>query len=68
MIYSVKDGYSKKELQILMWVHELSYSQGFYGRLLDNINRLSEEDYEKVREDWNERFDDIVDFILYIEC
>ncbi len=54
--------------QLLKEIEMLSYSQGFYGRLLDNINRLSEEDYEKVREDWDGRFDDIVDFILYIEC
>ena len=64
MIYSVKDGYSKKELQILMWVHELSYSQGFYGRLEEQLK----ENREALKHLAKQNFKDILDMVFYLEC
>ena len=64
MVYSVKDGYSKKELQILMWVHELSYSQGFYGRLEEQLK----ENRETLKHLANQNFKDILDMVFYLEC
>ena len=54
--------------QLLKEIEMLGYSQGYYGRLFESIMNLDEDDYEQLKEDWNERFNDIVDFILYIEC
>ena len=47
----------------------LAQSQGFYGRLLRDIDELPEEDREKVWSDLeSQNFKDTVDLILYIEC
>ena len=47
----------------------LAQSQGFYGRLLRNIDEMDEEDREKVWSDLeSQNFKDAVDLILYIEC
>ena len=54
--------------QLLKEIEMLGYSQGYYGRLLNSIYELDEDDYEQLKEDWDGRFDDIVDFILYMEC
>lgn len=53
--------------EILSGIEELSYSQGFYGRLLNVINELDEESYQELKEKWDEEFTDMLDFILYIE-
>ncbi len=53
--------------QLLKEIEMLGYSQGYYGRLLNSIYELDEDDYEQLKEDWDGRFDDIVDFILYME-
>ena len=46
----------------------LAHSQGFYGRLLRNIDEMDEEDREKVWSDLeSQNFKDAVDLILYIE-
>ena len=37
MVYSIENGYSKKELQILNWCMDLSHSQGLYCRLLNEL-------------------------------
>ena len=47
----------------------LAQSQGFYGRLLRNIDEMDEEDREKVWSDLeSQNFKDSVDLIMYIEC
>lgn len=47
----------------------LAQSQGFYGRLLRNIDEMDKEDREKVWSDLeSQNFKDVVDLILYIEC
>lgn len=53
--------------EILNGIEELSYSQGFYGRLLNAINELDEESYQSLKEKWDGAFSDMLDFILYIE-
>ncbi len=58
--------------QIMDLITELSYSQGFYGRMKRDILYMKEnypDDYELLVEDWESRnFKDSLDFILYIEC
>lgn len=51
-------------------IRELSYSQGFYGRLYREILEVKEYDpdsYEELVFDWDGRFSDSLDFILYLE-
>ena len=61
-----------KMKDIMNLIVELSYSQGFYGRLYRDIKYMEEnfpEDYELLVEDWeSQNFEDSLDFILYIEC
>ena len=33
MVYSLENGYTKKELQILNWCIDITHSQGLYCRL-----------------------------------
>ena len=42
--------------EILNGIEELSYSQGFYGRLLRDIYELDEESYQAVKEKWDGAF------------
>lgn len=57
---------------ILNSIEELSYSQGFYGRLLRSILELKEEceeDYQLLVEQLEgQNFRDTVDMVLYFEC
>lgn len=54
--------------QIIDGIEDLARSQGFYGRLLDDIFTLPEEDLERLAVEWEaQNFQDMVDFILYIE-
>ena len=47
----------------------LAQSQGFYGRLLRDIDEMDEEDQERFLADLeSQNFKDAVDLILYIEC
>lgn len=47
----------------------LAQSQGFYGRLLRDIDEMDKEDREKVWSDLeSQNFKDAIDLILYIEC
>ena len=47
----------------------LAQSQGFYGRLLRDIDEMNEEDQERFWSDLeSQNFKDAVDLILYIEC
>lgn len=44
----------------------LAQSQGFYGRMLDSIES-NPDLYETLSEEWNDKFVDDLDFILYVE-
>ena len=49
-------------------ITELSFSQGFYGRLLRDINELDDETLNEVKNLWeNKKFTDNLDFILWLE-
>lgn len=54
--------------EILSSIQSLSMSQGFYGRLyqfLTNGNNEAEEYLNKLEE---QKFNDVVDLVMYIEC
>lgn len=49
-------------------ITELSFSQGFYGRLLRDINELDDETLNEVKNLWeNKKFTDNIDFIMWLE-
>lgn len=53
---------------IMNVILDLSFSQGFYGRLYRSILELSEEKYNELKDLWEGmNFKDNLDFILYIE-
>ena len=62
--------YMKKE-EILNAIKMLANSQGFYGRLYNNLMELKEENEEEYNELMqnleNEQFSDVVDLVMYIE-
>lgn len=52
---------------IMKTIEDLSHSQGFYGRLLNDIKGLDQDQMRRLKKQWSNRFTDAVDFILYIE-
>ena len=58
-------------IQILAAFRSLAKSQGFYGRLLRDINDLKIQDPERyeraMKEPESKKFKDIVDLVLFIE-
>lgn len=48
--------------EILDFLKQMSYSQGFYGRLLRD---LTDEELEYLE---NKNFEDILDLVLFLEC
>jgi len=49
-------------------ITELSYSQGFYGRLLRDIEDLDDDKLAEVKSVWEEKkFTNNIDFIMYLE-
>ena len=64
MVYSIENGYSKKELKILNWCMDLSHSQGLYCRLLNELKNNKEALEYLAKQD----FDDVLDFVMFIEC
>lgn len=53
---------------VIRLITTLSHSQGFYGRLLRDINEMDEEGIEKLRKVIEEKkFKDNIEFILWIE-
>lgn len=60
-----------KEKELLNIIIELSYSQGFYGRLYRGLMELKEQDikaYKNVIKGWEKQnFTTMLDFILYLE-
>lgn len=56
----------EKALEI---VRKLSYSQGFYGRLLRNMQEMDEEQRKELEEDFEyNKVKDSMDLIFYFEC
>ena len=57
---------------ILNAIRELASSQGFYGRLLANMETMEEmfpKDYEEVvKELESQNFQNAVDLVMYFEC
>ena len=64
MLYSIENGYTKGELKVIGWIHDLSYSNGFYGRLEKQI----QEDRDLLRYLGNQDFNDILDMVMFLEC
>ena len=49
-------------------ITELSFSQGFYGRLLRDLNELDDETLNEVKILWeSKKFTDNIDFIMWLE-
>ena len=54
--------------EILDTIKQLACSQGFYGRLLQAICDLDDDELDELIATWEDmNFKDPVDFILYIE-
>lgn len=53
--------------EVLDTIKMLANSQGFYGRLYRNIMELPADELESLKEDWTGKFNDALDFIMYIE-
>lgn len=54
--------------EILNAIQDLAMSQGFYGRLLENIEAMSEEDREDYLDNLEQQcFVDVVDLVIYLE-
>ena len=64
MVYSLENGYTKGELKVIDYCCTLASSQGFYGRLLNEL----ENNRELLRELGKQDFKDILDFVIYMEC
>lgn len=58
-----------KRNDIINAITQLSYSQGFYGRLLRDLQSLDEETYDEVMAELEaQNFSDTVDMVLFFEC
>lgn len=58
-----------KRNDIINAITQLSYSQGFYGRLLRDLQSLDEETYDEVMTELEaQNFGDTVDMVLFFEC
>ena len=54
--------------EILDGIKMLASSQGYYGRLLNQIHNLDYDDFIELTRVWEgKNFKNMVDFILYIE-
>ena len=57
--------------QIMLVIRRLASSQGFYGRLLHNIQELQKNDPEEADRVFSvleaQKFNDVLDVILYFE-
>lgn len=55
--------------QIMNAFKSLARSQGFYGRLVNYLESLDSDSYnEKMTALENQKFKDVVDLVMYIEC
>lgn len=58
-----------KRNDIINAITQLSYSQGFYGRLLRDLRSLDKETYDEVMTELEaQNFSDTVDMVLFFEC
>lgn len=58
-----------KRNDIINAITQLSYSQGFYGRLLRDLQSLDEGTYDEVMTELEaQNFSDTVDMVLFFEC
>lgn len=57
------EDYTQAELRVLNWCRELSYSQGFYGRLYESLR----ENREWLQHLAEQNFGNSLDFVLYVE-
>ena len=58
-----------KRNDIINAITQLSYSQGFYGRLLRDLQSLDGETYDEVMTELEaQNFSDTVDMVLFFEC
>lgn len=68
-VHDLNDG--MKMQQIMNTIHNLSKSQGFYGRLERDILDLKKNDrasYNQLRKEWeSKKYKDAVDFIIDLE-
>ena len=60
-----------REKELLNIIIELSYSQGFYGRLYRELMEIKEQEietYKEIIKEWeSQNFTTTLDFILYLE-
>lgn len=54
--------------EILSSIHDLSMSQGFYGKLYQFLTGGSDEAEKYMAELEEQKFNDAVDLVMYIEC
>lgn len=54
--------------EIMKLIEMLAKSNGFYGRLLNQIAELPEHVYNELKKEWEEQnFKDDIEFILWLE-
>lgn len=53
--------------ELIEGIHDLSFVKGYYGRLYEEINELDELQLDILKQSWDYAFNDIIDFIMYIE-
>ena len=57
-----------KREEIMETIHNLAKSQGYYGRLLEQIKDLDSEDYEIIMHTLeSQNFKEPLDLVLYLE-
>ena len=52
-------------------VETFKHSQGFYSRIARDLNEMSEEEREQVKEEYNnldEKFNSVLDVVYFLEC
>ena len=54
--------------EILSSIQSLSMSQGFYGRLYQFLTNGSDEAEEYMNKLEEQKFNDVIDLVMYIEC
>ena len=54
--------------EILSSIQSLSMSQGFYGRLYQFLTNGSDEAEEYMNKLEEQKFNDVVGLVMYIEC
>ena len=65
MLSNINDNiYNEEELKVLNWVKSLASSQGFYGRLYEELINNK----ELIENLASNQFNDILDLIFYLEC